>query len=538
MSSTSSPASRPDPAAPSLTQRPEATTVSIEDLLAWVRAGRVRVPRFQRKLTWEAEHIRLLFDSIYRGYPVGTLLFWKKPAEAAIVEMGPVQLKVPHRQDALWVVDGQQRITALVGVLANELDAATSEYALHFDLAAEALVYPSKRQKPEPTWIPLNRVVDSEALIAWLLERPALGDMKTAAIRLGKRVREYQVPAYIVETEDETPLREIFHRINRGGKPLQEAEVFEALHGAAEEEPSGLREIARQLEHTGFGRIVEKYIHMALLAICDKDVGRGSQLRLARDEARAALPKTQTALLRTIIFLQRNAGIPHMSLLPYKRPLVTLARFFDRYPEPHPRSLMLLARWLWRGAITEQHQGNTVTTRQGLRAIGDNEFQSIDLLLRQVGRERPEARDLSNYNFRHARSKLHTMALLGLQPRHLATGEPLALSELMASGAPAHAITGSTALEPERLHGLANYLVHPPLEGGLRRPLTEQSDPAVLHSHAVSPEAHQALREGDYGRFLERRESDMEVIVTRFLEARAQWSASDRPPIAALRTED
>jgi len=40
-----------------------------------VYRGHVRVPSFQRGLRWEASDVQDLFDSIYRGYPIGSLLF-------------------------------------------------------------------------------------------------------------------------------------------------------------------------------------------------------------------------------------------------------------------------------------------------------------------------------------------------------------------------------------------------------------------------------------------------------------------------------
>ena len=42
-----------------------------------IRKGDVRLPAFQRGLVWKEEQIRYLLDSIYKGYPVGSLLLWR-----------------------------------------------------------------------------------------------------------------------------------------------------------------------------------------------------------------------------------------------------------------------------------------------------------------------------------------------------------------------------------------------------------------------------------------------------------------------------
>jgi hypothetical protein len=47
-----------------------------------------------------------LFDSIWRGFPIGNLLLWRRPAPAASVQVGPVSIDAPELDSALWVVDG------------------------------------------------------------------------------------------------------------------------------------------------------------------------------------------------------------------------------------------------------------------------------------------------------------------------------------------------------------------------------------------------------------------------------------------------
>ena len=45
-------------------------------LLADVTKGNIKIPVFQRDYVWEDEQIMSLLDSIYMGYPVGSLLLW------------------------------------------------------------------------------------------------------------------------------------------------------------------------------------------------------------------------------------------------------------------------------------------------------------------------------------------------------------------------------------------------------------------------------------------------------------------------------
>src|ERR1041384_2207899 len=94
-----------------LVRRPEAKTDSVEDLVAAAMRGEVRIPVFQRGLEWQSNHVLDLFDSIYRGFPIGSLLLRRAPATAGTVRIGPVTVFGIETKSALWVVDGQQRLT-------------------------------------------------------------------------------------------------------------------------------------------------------------------------------------------------------------------------------------------------------------------------------------------------------------------------------------------------------------------------------------------------------------------------------------------
>lgn len=68
------------------------------DLVRDVQRGIVRVPPFQRGFRWEPQDVAKLFDSLYRGYPIGNLLFWRHPAPAQSMTIGPVELQAPETE--------------------------------------------------------------------------------------------------------------------------------------------------------------------------------------------------------------------------------------------------------------------------------------------------------------------------------------------------------------------------------------------------------------------------------------------------------
>ncbi len=90
------------------------TTYSLSTLLDEIRRGEIALPDIQRPFVWKAARVRDLFDSMYRGFPVGTLLFWATGAEQGARQIGTGPKQVAPR---LMIVDGQQRLTSLYAVL-------------------------------------------------------------------------------------------------------------------------------------------------------------------------------------------------------------------------------------------------------------------------------------------------------------------------------------------------------------------------------------------------------------------------------------
>lgn len=93
------------------------STHSVRQWRDEVLAGGLRLPAFQRPYVWTDEQITRFWDSMLQGYHVGSLLVWEQyrlPASVERfaghpVECGPGSARV--------VVDGQQRLGAVVALL-------------------------------------------------------------------------------------------------------------------------------------------------------------------------------------------------------------------------------------------------------------------------------------------------------------------------------------------------------------------------------------------------------------------------------------
>src|ERR1700674_4459919 len=95
-----------------MTQRYSVTPHPVETLLTWVKSGEIAIPEIQRPFVWDATKVRNLLDSLYQGYPVGYLVAWRNPK---------VKLKDGTQSAGKRIlIDGQQRVTALMAALLRE----------------------------------------------------------------------------------------------------------------------------------------------------------------------------------------------------------------------------------------------------------------------------------------------------------------------------------------------------------------------------------------------------------------------------------
>ncbi len=531
----------------SLGRRPEARAFKVEDLLGELRRGRMRIPSFQRDLQWKRGDAAKLLDSLWRGYPIGTLLFWETSAKAGEVTFGTVHVGGGERNDALWVVDGQQRLMSLARVLlAPEPD--RDEFALYFDLDEEEFVSPPRDRAADPSrYLPMTEVLESERLMQWVfqhtIDRP---ERRERAFTVGKRIREYEIPAYLVRTEREQTLREIFGRTNSSGHPLGVSQVFDALNGArGQSHPASLRQIVSELASMGFGSVEEKLLYRLLRVLQGKDVTEGKgggPLRLDDADAERAYRETAEAARRVIQFLKKDVGIPRYDLLPYKQPFVLLGKFFHFYPDPGARSRQLLERWVWRGALTGIHRGDTVSTRATLdRIVEGSEEVSVQRLL-ELAKGPPAALPDVNvaFNFRFATGKLLALAILALKPRDLDSGALIDIDQ--DAGAeeqdfPMPPIIAKHGTANGALQSTANRLIHPH-RPRLRQRLVAMRDSEVLASHGIPEAAALALHDGNVDGFLRLRADFLRHHCDLFFARHARWEESDRPSIAALVAED
>ncbi len=526
-----------------------ADSFHVDDLVARAMQGRIRVPRFQRGLKWRDTDVQKLFDSIHRGFPIGTLLMWKRRAPDATVCFGPVEVPAVATDDAWWVVDGQQRLTSLVAGLnhPNPHD-PDDPFVVYYDLQAKedqtTFFRPHRLRRRTPYCIPIARCHDPADFQSWLfdfVEQTGERALIERASDVATRIRNYRVPVYVVETDDVDVARQIFLRTNRAGRRMDLHEVFAALAPPDMETARRPEAITERLSGA-FGPLDANVVAKAAKALVSDDVTRTDSHPDVPDTG-AWMARTESALEDALRFI-RECGVPHTRLLPFvPTPTVTLARFFARHQHPSARTRRLLRRWLWRGFFSDGLASDAKTFRRAVVAVGDDEDASVQALLAQVS-SRSSYTLPAEFDARNSAARLAVLALSTRDPWPPRSGtSQLVLGEehdapgdvfdwLQLHGAD----TFSTLPGPHENTAAARFLTPGVSPARLRDSLVawaqEDLEHPALYSHLVTREGARALLQGDEERLVAERTRALIAVLGELHAAMAEPEHTDRAPLS------
>lgn len=90
---------------------------SVGSLVGDVIEGRVGLPDLQRPFVWKDSDVRDLLDSMLKGYPIGYCILWEAPDDQEEKKSSIGLNEKSYARPKELVIDGQQRLTALVSAL-------------------------------------------------------------------------------------------------------------------------------------------------------------------------------------------------------------------------------------------------------------------------------------------------------------------------------------------------------------------------------------------------------------------------------------
>ncbi len=342
--------------------------IPIHTLVDMYKRGELRLPEIQRHYVWQATRVRDLLDSLYRGYPSGSILMWETDEPVPTRDFAIAQDTNAFAGRKL-LLDGQQRLTSLTAVLngepvtvrgrkrpidilfnlehpegppaevmeveSDEPSAMTpddevtdegeengdSEQVLIDRLNRRTFVVASKSLQSQPHWVSVSEVFKASDTV--ILKKAGVTSFEDERYqryldRLTKlrQVKNYSYVVHVLERGmSYEEVTEIFVRVNSLGAKLRSSDL--ALAQMTSRWPNLLKELEafqEECEQSWFTIDLGQFVR-AIVVFATKQCLFHSVATTKVDDLKKGWEEAKEGLRFAINFLRTNVGVEDESLL-------------------------------------------------------------------------------------------------------------------------------------------------------------------------------------------------------------------------------
>ncbi|MFE6965657.1 DUF262 domain-containing protein [Agromyces sp. NPDC057679] len=455
--------------------------LNIDKIMSRIKSGEIRIPGFQRSYVWEPQQAALLMDSIYKGYPFGSILLWRTGTVLnSEKNLGGFSLPDPEKDYPIdYVLDGQQRITSLFATFQNGIAGDDEDpevwLPIYYDFDAK-----EDAQDPQFVALPHDKVLDGRHFPLKTFFHPVNfsrsaqslpEDRYEEIVTVQQKFVAADIPVQTFESEDRTSVAIVFERVNRLGVELN---MFQLLTAWTWSEDFDLQDkfeaLSEEFSEFGFADIGADNDLMlrCTAAVLVNDPAPTALIDANGADVRARFDIVHNALRLSVDFLRSNLHIHHLRFLPYPSLLVPLASYFaERQNQPlTDADRKVLLRWFWRTSLSHRYSGNP------MRNIRTDSEQARNLRLGKPSTLDQTVFDIDDSfflanSFRQANvaSKCLILMLVGQHPRSFISATPVDLNVVLSEPnrrefhhcfPQAYLLNGGIEGDRSRINALAN----------------------------------------------------------------------------------
>ncbi|HJW56597.1 MAG TPA: DUF262 domain-containing protein [Burkholderiaceae bacterium] len=384
----------------------------IQTYLGNIQAGSYQIPTFQRDVVWERGNVKLLWDSVYKFYPLGSILVWRTPLPLHSHRSigGHVLTEHLNAAEYRYILDGQQRTTTLyTSIYGGMIEGQSTDPAVYIDLSV-ALNGPTDDVSYRERFLFWDEIDDKDGTLLRNKGRQkrfndglivSLHDIvfnfgkldsKLSALHYDAPERQhlrqmqsilanYRLSFIELHGIEVSEVCQIFERVNQAGRPLNIFDIVVAKTYRTPNEATGvpgfyLRELIQgfrdSLGASNYAHL-DDWTFLQMVAVCvrlnqQKVHGRATVLNitdkylneLKAEDIEAVWKNAQAAMRKTLSFLDNTLSLNGPNLIPYRYVYMTLTGYFFENPAP---SLALLQRYFWFSCF---HQDDLLSNTTGL----------------------------------------------------------------------------------------------------------------------------------------------------------------------------
>lgn len=342
---------------------------SYEHLFSDIDQGRLKIPKFQRNFVWSKTQTAKLIDSIIKGFPVGTFIFWKTSEELRHVRnIGNAELPdTPKGELVSYVLDGQQRITSLYALRKGLLISTEDKKEIDYKDIYINLTYEPDSDEEIVT---VEKTEGSTSISVYELLNSGIGGLvKSYSEHLDKieiyqnRLKNYDFSTIEISEYPIDIACEIFTRINISGQELTLFEIMVAKTYDQELTFDLAKEYAdiicseadeKDLKDAGFDTIPPSTVLQCISAHLCQQVRRQDILKLNKYKFIESWEVVRDGIFCAVDYVRTHLRIPVSKLLPYNALLVPYSYFFIRNKGRSPTNIQnkLLTQYFWWASLS------------------------------------------------------------------------------------------------------------------------------------------------------------------------------------------
>lgn len=359
--------------------RPENANKKYEALFLEIDSGQIKLPMFQREFVWDKEQSAKLIDSILKGYPIGTFIFWKtKESLRSVKDIGNHSLpETPKGDYAQYILDGQQRITSLYAIrkgLRISKDGKEINYRdiyvnLDYDPLSDEQIVTSQKEE-EKAYVSVHELLTRK--MGELFKQ--VGSDKADLVEEYKtKLTTYDFATITIKDYPIDIACDVFSRINTGGKSLTLFEIMVAMtYDEAkgfdlalkyDELLNGNDESDKSLTKAKFDTVPAATVLQAVAAITTDSIRAKDILKIRREKFIANWEPMVSSMFTAVDFIRTKLHVPVSQLLPYASLLVPFTYFFFKNGNKRPTEIQakLLKQFFYWVGLNWRYSGSTET---------------------------------------------------------------------------------------------------------------------------------------------------------------------------------
>jgi len=373
--------------------------MKISTILDQIDLGTMALPKFQRGYVWNREQVRGLMNSLYRKFPIGSLLVWIVQSDEAVTRGdGPTTPGVVN-----LLLDGQQRITSLYGIVRGKppifFDGDEKVITrLHFHLENEVFeFYQPAKMKDDPFWINVTDVMQEGAASIFSELSTKMDVQHKMAEYLGRlnaidQIKEVELHDEKITGEDKTVdiVVEIFNKVNSGGTKLSKGDL--ALAKICASWPEARDEMKNRLQKwasAGFDFTLEWYLRN-INAILTGEALFSALKDVDTTTFRNGLLEAENKIDSLLNLISSRLGLDHNRVLGGRGALPVLSKYLSEHGTArldHKERDKLLY-WYVHTSLWGRYAGSTESVlRQDLSLIQGKEG-ALDRLIENLRKNR------------------------------------------------------------------------------------------------------------------------------------------------------